>query len=111
MGQSTPVAGLNVVVPPVDAEPGGWSLAMTLPPQTTQRLEKLVVLSRLSYAFQVCAGTRVAIPPSEAETTSIVQRFRHIHTSTYRNAEQLFFRLGRVFRVWHLHLRLAPAFM
>lgn len=72
-----------------------------------RRLEKLVVLSSLSYAFQVCVGTQVDIPPSEEAKTSILQRFRHIYTSAYRKAEQIYCRMVQAFRV--RHVRLAPA--
>src|SRR5699024_12578160 len=55
-----------------------------------RRLEKLIVLSCLSYGFQLCIGTQVSVPPSEEKKTSLLQRFRHIYTSAYRKTKQLY---------------------
>ena len=70
-----------------------------------KRLDKLVVLSCLSYAIQVCIGTQVDIPPSEEEKTSVLQRFRHIYTSAYRKTQTLYFKMIQAFKMRHYRLR------
>lgn len=70
------------------------------------RLDKLVVLSCLSYAIQVCIGTKVAIPPSEEHKTSVLQRFRHIYSSAWRKTEKLYTNMTQAFRMRHYRLQL-----
>jgi len=70
-----------------------------------QRLEKLVVLSCLSYAIQLCIGTQVNIPPSEEEKTSVLQRFRHIYVSAYRKTEALYMKMVQAFKMRHYRLQ------
>lgn len=69
-----------------------------------QRLQKLVVLSCLSYAFQLCLGTQVAVPPSEEAKTSLLQRFRHIYSSAYRKTTQIYSKMVAAFRMRHYRL-------
>ena len=71
-----------------------------------KRLDKLVVLSCLSYAIQVCIGTTVDIPPSEEEKTSVLQRFRHIYTSAYRKTEALYMKMVHAFNMRHYRLQI-----
>lgn len=66
-----------------------------------RRLPKLIVLSSLSYSFQLCIGTQVEIPPSEAAKTSLLQRFRHIYTSAYRKTEQIYSKMITAFKMKH----------
>lgn len=73
-----------------------------------KRLDKLVVMSCLSYAIQVCLGTQVDIPPSEEEKTSVLQRFRHIYISAYRKTEKLYFKMIQAFRMRHYRLQVCP---
>jgi len=73
------------------------------------RLDKLVVLSCLSYAIQVCLGTRIEIPPSEKQKTSVLQRFRHIYTSAYRKTEKLYCKMIHAFRMRHYRLQTSPS--
>lgn len=73
-----------------------------------KRLDKLVVLSCLSYAIQVCIGTQVDIPPSEEEKTSVLQRFRHLYTSAYRKTENLYFKMIQAFKMRHYRLQICP---
>lgn len=73
-----------------------------------KRLDKLVVLSCLSYAIQVCIGTQVDIPPSEEEKTSVLQRFRHIYTSAWRKTERLYFKMIQAFNMRHYRLQAWP---
>lgn len=63
-----------------------------------RRLEKLVVLSCLSYAIQLCLGTQISVPPSEQAKTSLLQRFRHIYSSAWRKTEELYSRMVARFR-------------
>src|SRR5699024_590138 len=69
-----------------------------------RRLEKLIVLSCLSYGFQLCIGTQVSVPPSEEKKTSLLQRFRHIYTSAYRKTKQLYSSMVEAFYVRHYNL-------
>lgn len=71
------------------------------------RLEKLIILSCLSYAIQVCVGTQVDIPPSEEQKTSLLQRLRHIYTSAYQKTERLYMKMIRAFMMRHLRLQQA----
>lgn len=73
-----------------------------------RRLEKLIVLSCLSYGFQICLGTQISVPPSEEKKTSLLQRFRHIYTSAYRKTEQIYSKMVNAFCV--RHYRKAPMF-
>lgn len=68
-----------------------------------RRLEKLIVLSCLSYGFQLCLGTQVTVPPSEEEKTSLLQRFRHIYSSAYRKTKQIYSKMVAAFYVRHCH--------
>ena len=73
---------------------------------TRQRLQKLVVLSCLSYAMQLCLGTQVSVPASEEAKTSLLQRFRHIYSSTYRKTERIYSRMSAAFYLRHYRLKL-----
>lgn len=66
-----------------------------------RRMEKLIVLSCLSYGFQLCLGTQVSLPPSEEKKTSLLQRFRHIYTSAYRKTKQIYSKMVAAFYVRH----------
>jgi hypothetical protein len=63
------------------------------------RLEKMVVLSCLSYALQLCIGSNIKIPASEEEKTSVVKRFQHIIVSAWRKAEEIYLKTVLLFRV------------
>jgi len=63
------------------------------------RLEKLIVLSSLSYALQLCIGSSIDIPGSEEDKTSVVKRFQHIIVSAWRKAEGLYLKIVLLFRV------------
>jgi len=65
----------------------------------SQRLEKLIVLSCLSYGVQLCLGTQVDVPPSEQQKTSLLQRLRHIYASAYRKTHQLYMNMVQAFRM------------
>lgn len=66
-----------------------------------RRLEKLIVLSCLSYGFQLCLGTQVSLPPSEEKKTSLLQRFRHIYNSAYRKTKQIYTKMVAAFYLRH----------
>lgn len=66
-----------------------------------RRLPKLIVLSCLSYAIQLCLGTQVTVPPSEECKTSLLQRFRHIYQSAYRKTEQIYTQMVAAFIARH----------
>lgn len=66
-----------------------------------RRLEKLVVLSCLSYGFQLCLGTQVSVPPSEEKKTSLLQRFRHIYTGAYRKTKKIYNKMAAAFYMRH----------
>jgi len=72
---------------------------------TGGRLQKLVVLSCLSYSIQLCLGTQVAVPPSEEAKTSLLQRFRHIYSSAYRKTERIYTRMIAAFFMRHYRLQ------
>jgi hypothetical protein len=73
---------------------------------TGGRLQKLIVLSCLSYAIQLCLGTQVSVPPSEEAKTSLLQRFRHIYSSAYRKTEEIYARMIAAFYWRHYRLKL-----
>lgn len=66
-----------------------------------RRLQKLIVLSGLSYAIQLCVGSQVSVPPSEQKKTSILQRFRHMYASTYRKTRELYNKMVAAFYMKH----------
>lgn len=70
-----------------------------------QRLPKLIVLSCLSYAIQLCLGTQIAVPPSEEAKTSLLQRFRHIYSSAYRKTEKIYTKMISAFYMRHYRLQ------
>jgi hypothetical protein len=74
---------------------------------TGGRLQKLIVLSCLSYAIQWCLGTQVSVPPSEEAKTSLLQRFRHIYSSAYRKTERIYTKMISAFYLRHYRLELA----
>ena len=63
------------------------------------RIEKLLIVSVMSYAIQLTLGGMVEVPRSEEERESILSRFRHIYVSTWRIAHLLFMRLVNAMRI------------
>jgi len=63
------------------------------------RLEKMVILSILSYAIQLSIGGGIEIPPSEERKTSILKRFNNILTSSYRFIRKHFITLVTLFKL------------
>ncbi len=54
------------------------------------RLEKLLVISCLSYAIRLSLGSEIEVPKSEERKTSIFKRFQNIILSSYRLVHKLF---------------------
>jgi len=54
------------------------------------RLEKMIIISCLSYAIRLSLGEQVEIPPSEKNKTSVLKRFQHILSNSYRTIAKLF---------------------
>jgi len=61
------------------------------------RLEKMIVISCLSYAIQMSIGDRIDVPKSEEKKTSILKRFQNIISSSYRLVGKLFNTLTSLF--------------
>jgi len=64
-----------------------------------KRLEKMIIISCLSYAIRLSLGSEIEIPPSEESKTSVIKRFEHIISSSYRSVKKLFSILVTSFRL------------
>lgn len=53
------------------------------------RIEKLIVISLISYTLGLCVGSKVEIPPSEEKKTTLYKRFQNLIMSWSRHAEKL----------------------
>ena len=54
------------------------------------RIEKLLIVSVMSYAIQLSLGGMVDVPRNEEESKTIISRFRHIYLNTWRTAHLIF---------------------
>lgn len=54
-----------------------------------ERLEKLITVSLISYAIGLSIGSKVSVPPSEEEKTTLYKRFQYLVVSWNRNAEKI----------------------
>lgn len=63
------------------------------------RLEKMIIISCLSYAIRLSLGEEVEIPPSEEKKTSVLKRFQHILSHSYRTIAKLFNTAISLFRM------------
>jgi hypothetical protein len=63
------------------------------------RLEKMIIISCLSYAIRLSLGEQVEIPPSEKNKTSVLKRFQHILSNSYRTIAKLFNTVVSLFKM------------
>lgn len=67
----------------------GWEKYTKKIPQK-ERLEKCTIISSISYAIQICIGSKIAIPKSEEQKTSVLRRFKNAFIAQYRTISSVY---------------------
>lgn len=67
----------------------GWENYTKKIPQK-ERLEKCTIISSISYAIQICIGSKITIPKSEEKRTSVLRRFKNAFIAQYRTISSVY---------------------
>ena len=76
----------------------GWEDYTKKIPQK-ERLEKCTIISSISYAIQICIGSKIAIPKSEEQKTSVLRRFKNAFITQYRTISSVYKKVITSFNV------------